>query len=284
MDSAKKVVPKLSTDLQGNLSELLSDAQATAHQVIQSVLDTADSVAGAMGVCVATRCHAWLRGSDFSPDVQATPLDLPFNGSRLFGANVDSALHRFKDTRATARSLGLRTQLRDYRQFLKFQGYSRNLSYLGRIGSISSFRVQIPFTKPTVEEAEVVCGVLPACKSPPPPPLPLQLLLQKSSSSSAILEQACPGRRGDLFSVSLEICHYSPLGFRHRGEWVCPTLPGITPSFSSPTRPLFKGSSFASPAGGTIAASKGCKSWFQSRKGVRGVTPGISLFPQNTVV
>lgn len=255
-----------------------------AHQVIQSVLDTADSVAGAMGVCVATRCHAWLRGSDFSPDVQATPLDLPFNGSRLFGANVDSALHRFKDTRATARSLGLRTQLRDYRQFLKFQGYSRNLSYLGRIGSNSSFRVQIPFTKPTVEEAEVVCGVLPACKSPPPPPLPLQLLLQKSSSSSAILEQACPGRRGDLFSVSLEICHYSPLGFRHRGEWVCPTLPGITPSFSSPTRPLFKGSSFASPAGGTIAASKGCKSWFQSRKGVRGVTPGISLFPQNTVV
>ncbi|KAJ1080728.1 hypothetical protein NDU88_000922, partial [Pleurodeles waltl] len=48
--------------------------------VIQSGLDTSDSVARAMGTSIATRWHAWLWSSGFSPDVQSTLLDLPFDG------------------------------------------------------------------------------------------------------------------------------------------------------------------------------------------------------------
>ncbi|KAJ1128923.1 hypothetical protein NDU88_007295 [Pleurodeles waltl] len=93
MDAAKAALPDMPQDLQG----LLTDAQAAATQVIQSGLDTTDSVARAMGTSIATRRHAWLRMSGFSRDIQATLLDLPFDGNKLFGTKADSALERFKE-------------------------------------------------------------------------------------------------------------------------------------------------------------------------------------------
>ncbi|KAJ1099793.1 hypothetical protein NDU88_004888 [Pleurodeles waltl] len=60
-----------------------------------------------MGTAVVARRQAWLRNSGFSSDVQSTLLDLPFDGDKLFGAKADSALERFKESRATAKSLGL---------------------------------------------------------------------------------------------------------------------------------------------------------------------------------
>ncbi|KAJ1149390.1 hypothetical protein NDU88_002200, partial [Pleurodeles waltl] len=77
---------------------LLSDAEAAATQVIQSGLDASDSVARAMGTSIVLRRQAWLRSSGFSTDVQTTLLDLPFDGDKLFGAKVDSALERFKES------------------------------------------------------------------------------------------------------------------------------------------------------------------------------------------
>ncbi|KAJ1131499.1 hypothetical protein NDU88_009835 [Pleurodeles waltl] len=82
------------TELPQGLLDVVSDAQAAATQIIQSGLDTTDSVARAMGTTVVARRQAWLRNSGFSADVQSTLLDLPFDGDKLFGAKADSALEQ----------------------------------------------------------------------------------------------------------------------------------------------------------------------------------------------
>ncbi|KAJ1214845.1 hypothetical protein NDU88_002456 [Pleurodeles waltl] len=84
----------------------LYPGEAAATQIIQTGLDTTDSVARAMGTTVVERRQAWLRNSGFSADVQSTLLDLPFDGDKLFGAKADSALERFKESRATANVVG----------------------------------------------------------------------------------------------------------------------------------------------------------------------------------
>ncbi|KAJ1118686.1 hypothetical protein NDU88_006874 [Pleurodeles waltl] len=122
------------TELPQGLLNIVSDAQAAATQVIQSGLDTTDSVARAMGTAVVARRQAWLRNSGFSSDVQSTLLDLPFGGDKLFGAKADSALERFKESRATAKSLGLQAaSSASSRVFRRFRGF-------GRGSSSSSFR------------------------------------------------------------------------------------------------------------------------------------------------
>lgn len=75
-----------------------------------------------MSSSIVTRRQTWLRSSGLFPDVQATLLDLPFDGSKLFGEKADSALQRFKDSKATAKSLGLQTQSRGF-------GYRRNQGF-----------------------------------------------------------------------------------------------------------------------------------------------------------
>ncbi|KAJ1217777.1 hypothetical protein NDU88_005369 [Pleurodeles waltl] len=123
------------TELPQGLLDLVSDAQAAATQIIQTGLDTTDSVARAMGTTVVERRQAWLRNSGFSTDVQSTLLDLPFDGDKLFGAKADSALERFKESRATAKSLGLQapSSTASSRFFRRFRGF-------GRGSSSSSFR------------------------------------------------------------------------------------------------------------------------------------------------
>ncbi|KAJ1086659.1 hypothetical protein NDU88_006775 [Pleurodeles waltl] len=123
------------TELPQGLLDLVSDAQAAATQIIQTGLDTTDSVARTMGTTVVERRQAWLRNSGFSADVQSTLLDLPFDGDKLFGAKADSALERFKESRATAKSLGLQapSSTASSRFFRRFRGF-------GRGSSSSSFR------------------------------------------------------------------------------------------------------------------------------------------------
>ncbi|KAJ1092778.1 hypothetical protein NDU88_005888 [Pleurodeles waltl] len=125
------------TELPQGLLDVVSDAQAAATQIIQSGLDTTDSVARAMGTAVVARRQAWLRNSGFSADVQSTLLDLPFDGDRLFGAKADSALERFKESRATAKSLGLQapSSSASSRIFSRFRGFGRgsySSSFRGR--------------------------------------------------------------------------------------------------------------------------------------------------------
>ncbi|KAJ1085596.1 hypothetical protein NDU88_005726 [Pleurodeles waltl] len=105
------------TELPQGLLDVVSDAQAAATQIIQSGLDTTDSVARAMGTAVVARRQAWLRNSGFSADVQSTLLDLPFDGDKLFGAKADSALERFKESRATAKSIVGKGYTLPFREF-----------------------------------------------------------------------------------------------------------------------------------------------------------------------
>ncbi|KAJ1081047.1 hypothetical protein NDU88_001231 [Pleurodeles waltl] len=116
-------------NLSQEMLQLLADAQAAATQVIQSGLDTSDSVARAMGTTIVSRRQSWLRSSGFSSDVQATLLDLPFDGEKLFGTKADSALERFKESRATARSLGLQSSASSsFRGFRRFKGFGARCS------------------------------------------------------------------------------------------------------------------------------------------------------------
>ncbi|KAJ1135527.1 hypothetical protein NDU88_001966 [Pleurodeles waltl] len=120
----------LPQEVRKSFGALFLDAQAAAQQIIQSGLDTTDSIARAMGTSVAMRRHAWLRSSGFSSDVQSTLMDLPFDGEKLFGDKADSALERFKDCRATAKSLGLQAPSATlYRPFRRFQGFARGSAF-----------------------------------------------------------------------------------------------------------------------------------------------------------
>ncbi|KAJ1173150.1 hypothetical protein NDU88_004991 [Pleurodeles waltl] len=75
---------------------------------------------------VALRCHAWSRTSVFWGDVQQSLMDMPFDGTHLFGDKPDSALERFKDSWATARSLGLSSATRPPQSaFRPFCGHKR---------------------------------------------------------------------------------------------------------------------------------------------------------------
>ena len=123
--AAQKLMPHLLDAAKSDFREIILDGQCAAQQVIQAGLDTADSIARSMGTSVVMRRQAWLSRSGFSPDVQATLLDLPFDGTKPFGAKADAAFERFKDTRATAKSLGLQSIQRNYRQFRRFRGFSR---------------------------------------------------------------------------------------------------------------------------------------------------------------
>lgn len=59
--------------------------------------------------------------------VQASLVDLPFDGSLLFEEKADSALDHFKDSRATARSLALSMAPRQPQStFRPFCGHGRD--------------------------------------------------------------------------------------------------------------------------------------------------------------
>ncbi|KAJ1150323.1 hypothetical protein NDU88_003117 [Pleurodeles waltl] len=134
MDATKTVLPDMCQDL----CSLLSDARVAATQVIQTGLDTTDSIARAMGTSVASRRHVWLRTSGFSTDVQSMLLDLPFDGAKLFGSKADSSLERFKECRATARSLGLQAAATPFRSLRRLHVFGRGSSFRGRSQQSSS--------------------------------------------------------------------------------------------------------------------------------------------------
>ncbi|KAJ1210644.1 hypothetical protein NDU88_006006 [Pleurodeles waltl] len=141
MDAANAAWLDMPQDLQG----LLLNAQSAATQVIQSGLDTTDSVARAMGTSNATRRQAWLRTSGFSSDVQAMLLDLPFDGAKLFGTKADSALERFKECRATAKSLGLQAVSTPFRPFRRLRVFGQEASFRGRSQQAAQQPSSLPY-------------------------------------------------------------------------------------------------------------------------------------------
>ncbi|KAJ1198716.1 hypothetical protein NDU88_002555 [Pleurodeles waltl] len=106
-DMVAQVLPQVPEGVRDTLTQAVKDGRDAAKFTIRCGLDTTDSLGRAISSSVALRRHAWLRSTGFSGDVQPNLMDMPFDGSRLFGEKADSALERFKDSRATARSLGL---------------------------------------------------------------------------------------------------------------------------------------------------------------------------------
>ncbi|KAJ1109751.1 hypothetical protein NDU88_007110 [Pleurodeles waltl] len=225
------------TEVPQELLSLVSDAQAAATQVIQSGLDTTDSVARAMGPAVATRRQAWLRRSGFSSDVQSTLLDLPFDGDKLFGAKADSALERFKESRATAKSLGLQaSSSASSRFFRRFRGFGR--------GSSSSFRGKFQHQPTSALSYRSYRGRGgSAAGEPLSSTLPLPLPLEGCSMGSSL---RLPANSFSLHSCRREVIELSPqvgshnirlLGYQHCEERLCPTLSGV--SAPHPARPSY---------------------------------------------
>ena len=51
-----------------------------------------DFLGRAVGTSAVLLRHAWMRSTEFSGDVKASLMEIPFDGSRLFGEKADSAL------------------------------------------------------------------------------------------------------------------------------------------------------------------------------------------------
>ena len=100
----------MSSDVRKTLEQCVKEGIDTSKFTIRCSLNTADCVGRAMASSVALRRHAWLRTTGFSGDVQANLVDMPFDGAHFFGEKADYALERFKESRATAKSLGLSTR------------------------------------------------------------------------------------------------------------------------------------------------------------------------------
>lgn len=123
-DTVAQVMPQC-PETWATLSHALAEGRDAAKFAIWCGLDSTDSLGKASSTSVAMRRYAWLRSTGFSGDVQSTLLDMPFDGRRLFGDKADSALKRFKESRATARSLGLATTCPAQSAFRPFLGYGR---------------------------------------------------------------------------------------------------------------------------------------------------------------
>ncbi|KAJ1083122.1 hypothetical protein NDU88_003282 [Pleurodeles waltl] len=106
-----QVLPAVPGEAWTILSQAITDGRDGAKFMIRCGLDTTDSLGRLVASAVALRRYAWLRTSGFSGDVQQSLMDMPFDGTRLFGDKADLALKHFKDSRATARFLGQRLLL-----------------------------------------------------------------------------------------------------------------------------------------------------------------------------
>ena len=100
-------------------------------------------------------------------------MDLPFDGAKLFGEKADSALERFKDSRATAKSLGLQSGLRDHRQFRSLRASLGGSPFgAGNSSGLPSSSNSFPQTPAIghIEERAEPGGELQSCSLRLPPP------------------------------------------------------------------------------------------------------------------
>ena len=63
---------------------------------------------------------SWLRSTGFLGDVQASLMDVPFDGSHLFSEKADSAVERFKESRVMAQCLDLHCPTNPTHPFVPF--------------------------------------------------------------------------------------------------------------------------------------------------------------------
>ena len=84
----------------------MQDGRDAADFTILCSLDMNDSFGRATGTSVALRKHEGMQATVFYGVVQSSLMNMLLDGSQLFVDKADSALEQFKDSRATACSLG----------------------------------------------------------------------------------------------------------------------------------------------------------------------------------
>ena len=107
------------------LTQAMMDGREAAKFTIRCGLDTTDSLGRDIASSVALRRHAWLRSTGFSGDVQASLMDMPFDGSCLFGDEADSVLGRLRRVGQQHSLWAYRSPRQIHSSFRPFCGYGR---------------------------------------------------------------------------------------------------------------------------------------------------------------
>ena len=79
------MLPTVTEDAQAILFQAVMDRRDAVKFTVRCGLETTDSLGRVIASSVALHHHAWLRSTGFSGDVQASLMDMPFDGSHLFG-------------------------------------------------------------------------------------------------------------------------------------------------------------------------------------------------------
>lgn len=101
----KELLPQES----GEFLALALEGKSVARKSLQAALDVADSAARSMASAVIVRRSSWPQSLGLPSEVQQTVQDLPFEGKLIFSEQTDLKLPSLKDSRATLKSLELRT-------------------------------------------------------------------------------------------------------------------------------------------------------------------------------
>lgn len=77
----------------GQFQAIVKEGQLAARTVLQSTLDTTDTVAHSVSTAVVMRWASWLHLSGLPKEVQMTLKDLLFKGPKLFTGKTDASFH-----------------------------------------------------------------------------------------------------------------------------------------------------------------------------------------------
>ncbi|XP_078518404.1 mitogen-activated protein kinase-binding protein 1 [Lissotriton helveticus] len=114
-DSMARFADKLPKEDQKDFLEIVEEGGLVANQSISAAADSADLAAHGYAHGICSRRSAWLRLTGLKPDAQRKIVNLPFNGSTLFGSHVDDEMTKMKSELDTLKAVGLEKK-KDFRR------------------------------------------------------------------------------------------------------------------------------------------------------------------------
>lgn len=99
-----------------SLQCLTQDGQGAVSYFFKLSMDTTDCLGRVDWTSMVLSHYAWFRSIGFSSDALQSLLNMPFTETHLFRDQVYFALERFKDSKATACSLGLTSPTQQFPQ------------------------------------------------------------------------------------------------------------------------------------------------------------------------
>ena len=101
-----------------------SDGEQASSALIDASMDASSCAFRQIGNAAVMRRYGWLKSTTFRPEVQSRIMDMPFDGSNVFGKKVDDTLQSIKADTETARSLGV-LQNKQYRNYKNQRQYNQ---------------------------------------------------------------------------------------------------------------------------------------------------------------